>query len=118
MKWAHDFSLKIFENELSGERHYALNKNIKDNIPAYVRMHKLDITKDIFEEKNIFNDEISKSFKIIEKKGSGAIVLINSDMAPQIDKIFNRRDEEKNKLELKRIWSRRTNIIRLLELKK
>ena len=69
--------------------------------PAYVRMHKLDITKDIFEEKNIFNDEISKSFKIIEEKGSGAIVLINSDMAPQIDKIFNRRDDEKNKLELR-----------------
>ena len=96
-----NFKLKIFENELSGERHYALIKNIKKDKPAYVRMHKLDITKDIFEEKNIFNDEISKSFKIIEKKGSGAIVLINSDMAPQIDKIFNRRDDEKNKLELR-----------------
>ena len=96
-----NFSLKIFQNELSKEKHYALVKNIKDNEPAYVRMHKLDITKDIFEEKNIFNDEISKSFKIIEKKGSGAIVLINSDTAPRIDKIFNRRDDEKNKLELR-----------------
>ena len=96
-----NFVLKIFQNQLSGERHYALVKNIKDNEPSYVRMHKLDVTKDIFEEKNIFNDEISKSFKIIESKGSGAIVLINSDMAPQIDKIFNRRDEEKNKLELR-----------------
>ena len=64
-------------------------------------MHKLDITKDIFEEKNIFNDAISKSFKIIENKGFGAIVLINADMAPQIDKIFNRREDEKNKLELR-----------------
>ena len=96
-----NFILKVFENELSGEKHYALIKNIIDNEPAYVRMHKLDITKDIFEEKNIFNDEISKSFKIIEKKGSGAIVLINSDMSPQLDKIFNRRGEEKNKLELR-----------------
>ena len=96
-----NFILKVFENELSGERHYALIKNIMNDEPAYVRMHKLDITKDIFEEKNIFNDEISKSFKIIQKKGSGAIVLINSDMSPQIDKIFNRRDEEKNKLELR-----------------
>ena len=33
--------------------------------------------------------------------GSGAIVLINSDMAPKIQKIFNRRDNEKNKLELR-----------------
>ena len=96
-----NFDLKVFQNQLSGEKHYALVKNIQNYKPAYVRMHKLDITKDIFEEKNIFNDEISKSFQIIEKKGSGAIVLINSDMAPQIDKIFNRRDEKKNKLELR-----------------
>mgnify|MGYP006094840855 CR=1 FL=1 len=96
-----NFKLKIFQNELSGEKHYALIKNIQKNKPAYVRMHKLDITKDIFEEKNIFNDEISKSFKIIEEKGSGAIVLINPDMAPQIDKIFNRRGDERNKLELR-----------------
>jgi 3,4-dihydroxy 2-butanone 4-phosphate synthase/GTP cyclohydrolase II len=96
-----DFNLKIFQNQLSGEKHYALVKNIKENQPAYVRMHRLNIAKDIFEEKNIFNDEISKSFKIIEKKGSGAIVLINGDMAPRIKKIFNRRDDEKNKLELR-----------------
>ena len=96
-----DFNLKIFQNQLSGEKHYALVKSIKKDQPAYVRMHKLDITKDIFEEKNIFNDEISKSFKIIEKKGSGAIVLINGDMAPKIKKIFNRRDGVKNKLELR-----------------
>ena len=96
-----DFNLKIFQNQLSGEKHYALVKGITKNIPAYVRMHKLDITKDIFEEKNIFNDEISKSFKVIEKKGSGAIVLINGDMAPKVKKIFNRRGDEKNKLELR-----------------
>ena len=96
-----NFDLKVFQNQLSGEKHYALVKNIQNYKPTYVRMHKLDITKDIFEEKNIFNDEISKSFKIIEEKGSGAIVLINSDMAPRIDKIFNRRDDEKNKLELR-----------------
>ena len=97
-----DFKLKIFKNTLSGEKHYALVKNISNNLnPTYVRMHKLDITKDIFEEKNIFGDEISKSFKIIEEKGSGAIVLINSDMAPKIQKIFNHRDSEEKKLELR-----------------
>ena len=112
-----NFSLKIFENELSGEKHYALIKNIMDNEPTFVRMHKLDITKDIFEEKNIFNDEISKSFKIIEEKGSGAIVLINSDMSPQIDKIFNRRDDEKNKLEL-REYGVGAQILSLIGIKK
>ena len=97
-----DFKLKIFQNTLSGEKHYALVKNLKKNDePKYVRMHKLDITKDIFEEKNLFGDEISKSFKIIEEKGSGAIVLINSDMAPKIEKIFNRRETKDNKLELR-----------------
>ena len=97
-----NFTLKIFKNTLSGEKHYALVKNITNEIKeTYVRMHKLDVTKDIFEEKNIFGDEISKSFKIIENKGSGAIVLINSDMAPNIDKIFNRRDSEDDKLELR-----------------
>lgn len=97
-----DFKLKIFTNTLSGEKHYALVKNLSNSDdPTYVRMHKLDITKDIFEEKNIFGDEISKSFKIIEAKGRGAIVLINSDMAPNIEKIFKRRDDENNKLELR-----------------
>ena len=97
-----DFKLKIFQNTLSGEKHYALVKNLSiTDDPRYVRMHKLDITKDIFEEKNIFGDEISKSFKIIEEKGSGAIVLINSDMAPNIKKIFKRRDSKNNKLELR-----------------
>ena len=97
-----DFKLKIFQNTLSGEKHYALVKNlIKNDEPKYVRMHKLDITKDIFEEKNLFGDEISKSFKIIEERGSGAIVLINSDMAPKIEKIFNRRETKDNKLELR-----------------
>ena len=97
-----NFKLKIFKNTLSGEKHYALVKNLTDNkVPKYVRMHKLDVTKDIFEEKNLFGDEISKSFKIIEEKGSGAIVLINSDMAPRIEKIFNPRKGKNNKLELK-----------------
>ena len=97
-----DFKLKVFKNTLSGEKHYALVKNLsKNDEPTYVRMHKLDITKDIFEEKNIFGHEISKSFKIIEKKGRGAIVLINSDMTPKIQKIFKRRDEEDRKLELR-----------------
>ena len=97
-----DFKLKIFKNILSGEKHYALVKNLQNNLePQYVRMHKLDITKDIFEEKNIFGDEISKSFQIIENKGSGAIVLINNDMAPNIKKIFKRRSSEDNKLELR-----------------
>ena len=34
-------------------------------------MHKLDITKDIFEEKNVFGNEISRSFNIIKDKESG-----------------------------------------------
>ena len=97
-----DFKLKIFQNTLSGEKHYALVKNLPiANEPLYVRMHKLDVTKDIFEEKNIFGDEIAKSFKIIEEKESGAIVLINSDISPRIQKIFNRRDSKNNKLELR-----------------
>jgi len=96
-----NFQLKIFQNELSDEKHYALTKNINSNKPTYVRMHKLDVTKDIFAEKNIFGDEISKTFEIIEKRGNGAIVLINNDMSPKIKKIFNRREEEKNKLELR-----------------
>jgi len=97
-----DFKLKIFQNTLSGENHHALVKNLStSDKPIYVRMHKLDIVKDIFEEKNIFGDEIAKSFKIIEEKGKGAIVLINSDMAPNIEKIFNRRDSKNNKLELR-----------------
>ena len=97
-----NFKLKIFKNSLSGEKHYALVKNLSDTKePIYVRMHKLDITKDIFEEKNLFGDEIFKSFKIIEDKGKGAIVLINSDMSHKIQKIFKRRDLKEHKLELR-----------------
>ena len=64
-------------------------------------MHKLNITKDIFEEKNIFGSEIKKAFEVIESFGSGAIVLINSDMSPNILKTFNKRNRTNNKLELR-----------------
>ncbi len=97
-----DFILKIFENTLSKEKHYALVKNITISDNLYpVRMHKLNITKDIFAEKNIFGDEINHSFEIIEKNGSGAIVLINSDIAPNILKAFDQRKEQNKKLELR-----------------
>ncbi len=96
------FILKIFQNTISGEKHYALVKNLKtENQPYLVRMHKLDVTKDIFEEKNIFGSEIKSAFELIEKNGSGAIVLINSDMSPNIMKTFNKRQKDSNKLELR-----------------
>ena len=97
-----DFKLKVFKNILSGEKHYALVKNISSLENSYpVRMHKLNIEKDIFAEKNIFGDEINHSFEIIEKNGSGAIVLINNDIAPNILKSFDQRKKKNNKLELR-----------------
>ena len=97
-----DFTLKIYKNNLSGERHYALVKNVNEiNSPHLVRMHRLNITKDIFAEKNIFADEIANAFKLIEKRGAGAIVLINSDMSPNILKSFNVRKSNSNKMELR-----------------
>ncbi len=112
------FSLKIFQNTISGEKHYALVKNIKKNKkPFLVRMHKLNITKDIFEEKNIFGSEIKTAFKLIEKTGSGAIVLINSDISPNILKSFNKRKKTENKLEL-REYGVGAQILSLLEINK
>ena len=62
------FTLKVFQNSISGEKHYALVKNLIDvNEPVLVRMHRLDVTKDIFEEKNIFGSEIKSAFQLIEK---------------------------------------------------
>ena len=93
-------------------------KNItKLKDPTYVRMHKLDVTKDIFEEKNIFGSEIKKAFKLIEKNGSGAIVLINSDMSPNIFKAFNKRKQNTSKLEL-REYGVGAQILSLLQIKK
>ena len=97
-----NFILKIFQNILSSEKHYALVKNITTLDKSYpVRMHKLNIEKDIFAEKNIFGDEINHSFEIIEKNESGAIVLINNDIAPNILKAFDQRNKQNNKLELR-----------------
>ena len=97
-----NFTLKIFENTLSHEKHYALVKNITSPDNLYpVRMHKLNIEKDIFAEKNMFGDEINHSFDIIEKNGSGAIVIINNDIAPNILKAFDQRQKQNNKLELR-----------------
>ncbi len=97
-----DFILKIFENSLSKEKHYALVKNINTSNDSYpVRMHKLSIEKDIFAERNAFGDEITHSFNVIEKNGSGAIVLINNDIAPNIFKAFDQRKKQDNKLELR-----------------
>ena len=91
------FKLMIFQNTLSKEEHYALIKNeIKKDIPTYVRMHKLNITKDIFGEKNTFEDEIKNSIKIIKEKACGAIVLINKNISPKIKRIFQRRDDDSN----------------------
>ena len=96
------FYLKIFQNIISGEKHYALVKNLKGNDDTFlVRMHRLNVTKDIFEEKNIFGSEIKTAFQLIEKSGSGAIVLINSDMSPNVHKTFNIRKKTNNKLELR-----------------
>ena len=81
---------------------------IKKKILLVVANYYQDIADDLIKgasqylgDKELFGDEISKTFKIIEKRGSGAIVLINSDMAPNIQKIFKRRDLEDNKLELR-----------------
>ncbi len=112
------FFLKVFENTISGEKHYALVKNIKNiDKPFLVRMHRLNITKDIFEEKNIFGSEIKRAFQLIEKSGSGAIVLINSDMSPNILKTFNKRKKTSNKLEL-REYGVGAQILSLLQIKK
>ncbi len=101
-KMGTDFVLKIFENTLSNEKHYALVKNISKIDSLYpVRMHKLNIEKDIFAEKNFYGDEINHSFEIIQKNGSGAIVLINSEIAPNILKAFDQRKKQNNKLELR-----------------
>ncbi len=112
------FSLKIFQNTISGEKHYALVKNLKnESQPCMVRMHRLNVTKDIFEEKNIFGSEIKSAFQKIEKSGSGAIVLINSDMSPNILKSFNKREKTNNKLEL-REYGVGAQILSLLKIKK
>ena len=112
------FLLKVFQNSISGEKHYALVKNVNDRKnPTFVRMHKLDITKDIFEEKNIFGSEIKKAFQLIEKNGSGAIVIINSEMSPNIFKAFNKRKFSNNKLEL-REYGVGAQILSLLKIKK
>ena len=112
------FFLKIFQNTISGEKHYALVKNInKNNQPVMVRMHRLNVTKDIFEEKNIFGSEIKKAFDLIENVGSGAIVLINSDMSPNILKSFNKRKIKNNKLEL-REYGVGAQILSLLNINK
>ncbi len=112
------FLLKIFQNKISGEKHYALVKNIKKNSdPIKVRMHRLNVAKDIFEEKNIFGSEIKTAFQEIENSGSGAIVLINSDMSPNIHKTFNKRKRNNNKLEL-REYGVGAQILSLLEINK
>ncbi len=112
------FFLKVFQNTISGEKHYALVKNIsKLKKPIMVRMHRLNVTKDIFEEKNIFGSEIKKAFELIEQSGSGAIVLINSDMSPNILKTFNKRKRTDNKLEL-REYGVGAQILSLLQINK
>ena len=112
------FTLNVFQNSISSEKHYALVKNLGDvNEPVLVRMHRLDITKDIFEEKNIFGSEIKSAFQLIEKNESGAIVLINSDMSPNILKMFNKRKRSKNKLEL-REYGVGAQILSLLQINK
>ena len=70
------FTLKVFQNTISGEKHYALVKNLVDNKdPKYVRMHKLDVTKDILPNEKIdcvvygcTSGTIAAGYDSIEKK--------------------------------------------------
>ena len=57
------------------------------------------------------------AFQLIERSGSGAIVLINSDMSPNILKSFNKRKKINNKLEL-REYGVGAQILSLLEINK
>ena len=92
-----------FLNTLSNEEHFALvSEKIDINRNVFVRMHKLSIVKDIFAEKNFFNDEIKRSIELINKKNNGVIVIINDNYAPRINKLFSRKKrDKKDKFELR-----------------
>ena len=77
--FAGNFKLRIYENILDSTQHLVLLKGlISKNTCNLVRMHTFNIFDDILDFYSSGSSDLSKCMKIINKHGSGVIVIIRN----------------------------------------
>ena len=71
------FKSVVFVNQADNSEHLALIKGkIKNDKPTLVRMHSINIFDDIYSAEKIL--ELHKAIEIIDREGSGAVVMLQN----------------------------------------
>jgi 3,4-dihydroxy 2-butanone 4-phosphate synthase/GTP cyclohydrolase II len=78
--YAGDFKLHLYTNKIEYSEHLALVKgDVESGADILVRMHQLDVLSDVLASSQTGKaNELKKSLEIINKNGSGVLVLLRS----------------------------------------
>ena len=77
-RWGGDWTMMVFYNKAEGTEQTALVKgHIDPDKPTLVRMHMLSPFADVYGEPGPREDLIPKAMKIIDREGSGVLVILN-----------------------------------------
>ncbi len=91
-----DYKMKVFSNSVDPVEHIALIKgDISGDEPVVVRMHALDVMKDVLTGGEDGKSTIQKSMEVIEKEGRGVIVLFRETEPDAISEMFAHKDDKK-----------------------
>ncbi len=95
-KWGGEFKLIVYANQLDYAEHIALVKgNITPNEPTLVRMHSIDVLRDVLGDE--FNQaHKQRSLEIIAKAGKGVVVLLREPTPTTISDRLRARATGKN----------------------
>lgn len=98
-----EFALHIYTNRMAYAEHIALVKGeIKPDKPVLVRMHALNILDDVLGDVSSGRGgEIEKAMRLIEKEGSGVIVILREPQANSLSQRVAARAGEEVKTELR-----------------
>ncbi len=92
-----DFKMKVFSNTVDPVEHIALIKgDISGDEPVAVRMHALDVMKDVLTTGKDGKTTVQKSMELIEKEGRGVIVLFRETEPTAISAMFGKTDKKKS----------------------
>ncbi len=91
-----DFKMKIFSNSVDPVEHIALIKgDISGDEPVPVRMHALDVMKDVLTTGKDGKSTVQKSMELIEKEGRGVIVLFRETEPDALSEMFAHKGDKK-----------------------
>lgn len=99
-----EFALHVYTNRIAYAEHIALVKGeIKPDKPVLVRMHALNILDDVLGDvSHARGGEIEKAMRLIEKEGTGVIVILREPQANSLSqRVAARAGVKESKTELR-----------------